>query len=329
MKYVIDLDKLHCGDIILVRTNGGACKKIRKACGSEYSHALIYKGDTSCLESNILGVRSVNPQRLLFDNHDDASAYRLKDHMLVNLLEVGLSNASLKVGMSYASRQEYALACTETSGSAEERSQFCSRFVAQIFHESNVEIVRNPDYCSLKDIEDSSKLCRINILREATKEEEEFALEKNTVIDQQDDSTSGFLEKVRVFSKRDIQTFDDVDKLLIDCPEYDEVVNDYLNDTTYLKLGDIEREKNFMMYSPETFLQTYGFDQCLKVSLQEHYQEKIRQVNFRNAIYKYEDLYHRTRCEYFKSHYECYRRQLELSLERFQVFSTILNMVEF
>lgn len=330
MKYIIDLDKLKYGDIILTRSNDRTCLKIREYAKSNYSHALIYKGNKSCLESNAFGVQSVNPQRLIFENQDDAVVMRFKSPKEVHFLESGLAKAVVKIGMAYASRHELMKSYLDNLEKANEKTrQFCTRFVAQVYDDSGIKIVSNSDYCSPSDIENSISLMQIkNILREGSDAEKALALEKETLIDSQTDSTFIFLESVRKLTGLDVQTFDDVDNFLLENPGKDNEINSLINNTDYFRLGDLEKEKNILTYNPETFLQHYGIEQCVKTSSKEIQNELVRAYNFKMAIEKYKKLFEQTKLEYFGSHMRCYERQLELSHERYTVFETILTWTE-
>lgn len=330
MKYIIDLDKLKYGDIILTRSNDRTCLKIREYANSNYSHSLIYKGNISCLESNALGVQSVNPQRLIFGNQDAVIVMRIKSSKELQFLEAGLAKAAVKVGMSYASRQELMKSYLNILEKANEKKrQFCTRFVAQVYADSGINIVPNHDYCSPADIENSLSLTKItNMLKEGSVVEIELALEKETLIESQTDSTFIFLEGVRKLTGLDIQTFDDVENFLLGNPGNDSEINSLINKSEYFQLGDLEKEKNILMYNPDTFLDNYGIEKCIKTSTAEIKNELVRAYNFKMAIEKYKKLFDETQLEYFASHMRCYERQLELSQERYSVFEIILSWIE-
>lgn len=330
MEYIISLDNLKYGDIILTRSNDRTCLKIREFAKSNYSHTLIYRGNKSCLESNAFGVQSVNPQRLIFENLDDVIVMRFNAPNETYFLETGFANASAKIGMSYASRHELMKSYLEILEKANENTrQFCTRFVAQIYEESGVKIVLNADYCSPSDIENSQVLNKItNVLKKGNKNELKLALEKNHSIELQSDSTYTFLESVRNLIKLDIQTFDDVENYLLQNPERNEEIDNLIKKTDYFQLGDIEKSKNIIMYSPDLFLKYCAAEQCVKISSEEIVNEDVRAYNFQMAIKKYEDLYEKTKLSYFASHRDCYIRQLQLSKERYLVFETILKYVK-
>jgi uncharacterized protein YycO len=327
MKYILNLDKIKYGDLILIRGNDRTCLKIREYAKSNYSHALIYKGNKSCLESNAFGVQSVNPQRLLFENLDDAIVMRYREPNEIFFLEKGLANAAEKVGMSYASRHELMQSYLDILEKAkEDRRQFCTRFVAQIYEDSGINIVENADYCSPSDIENSESMNKItDILRLGNEKEIELATKKDNGVSVQTESTYIFLESVRHLTGLDIQTFDDVDNYLIENPEKDKEIDILIKKTDYLILGDLEKKKNILMYYPETFVINYGIKQCLKASSEGIRDEIVRIYNFEVAIEKYRELYKRTNLEYFATHMNCYIKQLELAKERLFVFSTIIE----
>lgn len=282
MSYIIEIENLLIGDILLIKTNDRTCEKIREYSNSNYSHALIYRGNSSCLESNALGVASVNPQRLLFQNIDDLCVLRLKDLSLLPKLKVGLINSSAKVGMGYSSRRELMKSYLETLEMAEEGNrQFCTRLVSQIYFESGIDIVKSPDYCSPKDIENSDYLKKIDkVLKEATLQEIQLAQEENNILSIQTDGLYTIFEKIRNISKVDIQTFDQIDNFLIQNRKFDEPFNTIVKDSKYFDLGNLEKEKNILMYHPETFLQYYGVEQCVKASLSRINGEKKTILNF-------------------------------------------------
>lgn len=327
MKYIINLEKLRFGDILLTRTNDRTCLKIREYSNSNYSHALIYKGNKSCLESNAFGVQSINPQRLIFASSDDLIVLRLKEFTSIFRLETGLNNASKKIGMGYASRNELMKSYLDTlEKSNESNRQFCTRFVAQTYHESGLLIVENADYCSPKHLEESALFNKItDILCEGSKEEIELALDENNVVDIQTESTYNFLKNVRELTKMDIQTFEDVEKFLLDNNEYDEGIDILLKETQYLNLGDLEKNINPSFYNAELFLVNLGYPKAYETARDEIGGELVRIYNFEQAINKYESIFNETGLSYFKSHMDCYKRQLEIAKVRLNVFIEILK----
>ncbi|MGO4770906.1 YiiX/YebB-like N1pC/P60 family cysteine hydrolase [Flavobacterium sp. W22_SRS_FK3] len=326
--YVLDHTKLITGDIILIRTWDKTCVFIRKESNSNYSHALVYMGDMSCLESNALGVASQNLQRLGFKNIDDAKVLRLDDFADIKKLRTGINLGRCKVGTSYASRHEVERSNLDTAENAmESNRQFCTRFVAQIYSDSGINIVSNPDYCSPKDVEESDILFEvIDVLRPASPEEWELTQEEDNITVLQRDAGYIFLNVIRTITKEDIQSFDQVEEYLIKNPDYDEEFNNELIKSEYLNLGDLEKNGNPSVYDLDLFLKTYHEIYALELSQQQYYDELNRIQNFKAAADKYNKIFLNTNCKYFESMMKCYLRQVQLATERMAVWTGTLNL---
>ena len=100
--YIIDWNKLKEGDIILTRSASEISKHIRRLTKSEYSHAILYVGVGSCIESDGYGVQSQNIQRLLFKNIDDVKILRLKKLESFNNIDNVIIFARQKIGTEYS-----------------------------------------------------------------------------------------------------------------------------------------------------------------------------------------------------------------------------------
>lgn len=327
MKYIIDTSKLEFGDIIMIQTYDTTCERIRKHAGSNYSHAMIYNGSDSCLESNALGVASVNPQRFAFKKNSDAAVFRLKDKSKLPKLFIGFEKAVEKIGMSYSSKFEVRKSLRKIDGpSTEPRREYCSKYVAKVYSESGIDIVENSDYCSPKNIEDSSELVKVeDILRIGSKEEINFALEKDNSVSKQTDATFLILEEARKLTGVDIQGFNEIDDYLIQNPHHDSELNSILKSSGYLETGDKENKKNPFYYDLDLFMKKFGINQCLYISHNQINKELIRNINYTNAVIKYEELYLKSGLEYFNSNAQCYMRQKELSELRLKVFSSVIK----
>ena len=64
--YILNLNNLEDGDILLTTQKHHVSKAIRLATNSEFSHAILYLGNGTCIHSTGDGVHSENPQRILF-----------------------------------------------------------------------------------------------------------------------------------------------------------------------------------------------------------------------------------------------------------------------
>lgn len=320
VQYVIDLQKLKFGDIILMKTYGDICQRIRDKSGSNFSHAMIYKGYYSCLESNDLAVNSVNPQRLLFIDEGDAAVYRLKDQANIGQLVKGLQHASSIIGMGYASIREVLKSLSPTEDEAKEmRRQFCTRFVAQVYEKSGFPIVSNSDYCSPAEIENSPVLDKVSILKEASPEEIELA-ESDGLDSYQNQVTHQLLANARTIAKEDLQSLEEIDDFLKLNPSKDYELNKILEESGYLNLGDIASKENPYFYDEILFLNHFGMQHAVDFSSQNLVNEIIFNHNFETAYITYQELFDKTSSSYFESLAKCYKKQQDYSSKRLEIF---------
>src|SRR5438046_2779098 len=145
--YLLDIDKLEAGDIVLTRSNSVISQLVRRLTKSEYSHAILYVGVSSCIDSDGYGVQSQNIQRLLYENTADVKVLRLKKAKDKSEIPNAIVFARQKIGTEY-SIDEAKVALLKTEIEAKEPNrQFCTRFVAQAFESAGISLVDNPGYC--------------------------------------------------------------------------------------------------------------------------------------------------------------------------------------
>src|SRR5690349_10735446 len=101
--YKIDIEKIEAGDIILTRSASRESMLIRQISKCDYSHALLYVGVGSCIESDGLGVQSQNLQRLLFENSNDAIVLRLRENKFS--ISGAIVFARQKIGTEYSTSE--------------------------------------------------------------------------------------------------------------------------------------------------------------------------------------------------------------------------------
>lgn len=316
--YLIDLTKIETGDIILTRSNSRESIVIREYTKCDYSHAILYVGVSSCIESDGLGVQSQNIQRMLFENSNDAVALRLKDKKLKVLLPNTTIFARQKIGTEY-SGAEAQLARHEVKLKAkEENRQFCTRFVAQAYFESGIKIVNNPDYCSPKDILESLQLDQINgILKKANDKEIAFANEKNTLLEKQIAVHNYILESSRNITGKDIQTFENLSKYVLENPNNEKDITDIIEKSGYLELWKIEFEANPWHYNYNEFLKHYKNPiQRKEVGLLFATTEKQTRERFLMTLNTLKFGYSLYKQRYFEIQIELYEKLISLSLQR-------------
>ena len=77
--YLLDIDRLQIGDIILTSYANKNSKRIKRLLKSDYSHALLCVNRGSCIESFEQGIHSENIQRMLFPKKEDVCILRAKN----------------------------------------------------------------------------------------------------------------------------------------------------------------------------------------------------------------------------------------------------------
>lgn len=253
--YVINFEKLEFGDIILIRSNTRISQLVRHRTQSQYSHAILYVGVASVIDSDGYGVQSNNIQRLLIENVDDAVVLRLKEKA-PNIEQVEFF-ARQKIGTEYSTEEALATRINKDIEAKEPNRQFCTRFVAQAYKNADITIVDNPDYCTPEDLLKSDQLMIIeDVLREASKKEIEFANSENPNVTQREIHNSIF-KKAREISGIDIQTFEQLNEMIIEKPDLDGEFTDFVRQSGYLNMIEGDMEKNPWYYKAEKMMEHY------------------------------------------------------------------------
>lgn len=325
--FLIDLDKIESGDIILKRSSDRESLLIRQRSNSEYSHAILYVGVSSCIESDGLGVQSQNLQRVLIENIDDVAVLRVKDISIKNKIPGVTVFARQKIGMEY-STEEAKIARLENDISAKEPNrQFCTRFIAQAYSHVGIQLVKNPDYCSPQEILESTQLIRVNdILRKADANEIQFAMDKNNILEKQKDIHNFILENAREISKEDIQTFEQLSKFLVENPQFDDSISQIVINSGYLEMWKKEVSNNPWHYDCEKFFVHYK--NPIQRNEVGHFfatTESETRKRFKQTLDTLEFAYLVRPLKYFRIQIDLYMKLIELSETRESVGLQVLK----
>lgn len=256
--YILKLEKLEKGDIILERSSSQESIRIRSNSGSEYSHAILYVGCSSCIESDGLGVQSQNIQRLLFEKEIDALVLRLKDNTQITMIDKVIEFARQKIGTEYSAKEAIRSMNVTNIKSIEENRQFCTRFVAQAYLYAGIKIVDNPDYCSPNYIQLSEQLMVIdNVLRIALQEEIDYAKNSNNILEEQKSIHNYIFEKARNISQEDIQTFEQLNSFVIQNKKQECKITKVIEESGYLEMWKEDMKNNPWHYEYKSFLEHY------------------------------------------------------------------------
>lgn len=314
--YILDLNKLHKGDIILTRDNSRQSEVIRKRGNSDYSHVSLYVGDT-VIESEGLGVQSCNPQRITGIEENDIAVLRP-----INASDEQIENACLfarsQCGMEYGTN-DMKKSRDKTQAPTEENRQFCSRLIAQSFLYAKYPIVDNADLASIADIENSEKLQKVNkITRIANEKDIEYInSDKKTAMkpgsNVQNEAFVDFLENIRKSTndpRCDIQNEEQLVKYIIQHPDLDDVFSEILEKSQYFRLWKEFENNEPWMYDPDLFEKKFG-NKSGEYAIAEIYKpyENIKIWNIQKSTYGM--LYHQFQLNLFKSFITMYQNALE------------------
>lgn len=312
--YLLDADKLEVGDIILVRSSSRLSQLIRKVTQSQYSHAILYVGAHSIIDSDGYGVQANNIQRLLIENIDDAKVLRLKGgHKYLNKVE---EFARQKIGTEYSEEEAKLAAIREEFDTQLQNPnrQFCTRFIAQSYQNAGIKLVENPDYCVPEELWTSEKLTIIDkVLRKATKKDIDFAKSDNP-LEKQKDMHNAIFQEARRLSGVDVQNFEQFIKLVIEKPQYDSDLTDFVSRSGYLNLMELDMQKNPQHYDGEKMISYYKHPETIvnaaksiiktEIKIRERY---YMTLNFLEKWYK---VYPR---KYLKMEIELYKKLIKYS----------------
>lgn len=249
MIYKFNETKLQRGDILLTTTSGKISKFVRCATQSDVSHVMFYASDYSALDSTLEGVHARNTQRIYFDQNCAAYVLRLKGGLTEEKRAYIEYLIRLKIGTTYTMKEAV---LTSVGGNKRwSKRQFCSRLIAQAFHDSGIKLVVDPNFCTPEDIKNSALLENI----------EGAIMEVDTIIEERPDagelmrkSTNYILSRARKVNK-DIQDFNDLYKHLVTNPGDDDQFNGWYVESGYLDVWKIDRTNNLWQYDIQAFYQ--------------------------------------------------------------------------
>ncbi|MGF1899457.1 YiiX/YebB-like N1pC/P60 family cysteine hydrolase [Aliivibrio sifiae] len=259
----INHTKLQAGDIILTRSQLGLNSAIiRLGTWGSFSHASLYLGEGSYMDSTPEGVHSGNLYRLIFAHSSYVKALRLKDEYITQDI---IKNATNYVRSKYS--QEYSkthalmsVPWAKAKGADTKNRAFCSRLVASAFTSAGLNIVDNPNFASPEDLNQSSYFFEVNNITEPANEIELNApFEKGHILEQQKNITSKLFKSFRHASGKDIQTFEQAILATIEQTSIDSVFTNTITDSGYFELKDQAFLTVPWIKNPVTFLMQGNF----------------------------------------------------------------------
>lgn len=256
--FVIDINKLERGDIVLIRyPDDKNSQDIIRKCGGNYSHAMLCVDYSSVVEAGTI-VEASNPIREILTNVEDACVLRLKsEYRTTPIINKAVEYARRYIGMQY-SVSEAIRALDPPAQTKEPNRQICSRLVAKAFDYAGIKIVDNIDYCTVADIESSPLLEKMSdIIMEASPQIMEF-VESENLLNSQTEILFNLFEACRDLYGEDIQTFEQLTPLTYKYPEKTENLISIISDSGYLDLWRKEEDINPFNFDTKLFIDKYS-----------------------------------------------------------------------
>jgi hypothetical protein len=322
MKYLLDMEQLKQGDIVLEDGESKfSSNMIKKATSSKYSHAMIYTGHT-LIHATTGGVFSKNPQRILKDKKSSFKVLRSKTPLSELTLKKICDDSRSKVGSIY-SKIEAGKSILPNNKAGSNTKQFCSRLVAQSYYKAGIIIVANVDYCTPEDINQSLLLEEVlDCVKQATDADLEMAEKFDPNIQNQEE-TLKWLKSTRKLLKTknvDIQTINDVTEYLSKDNSEDKRICKYIESTKYLNLYKVDRNLNPYRYCEKEF-NTYfetliDANKALTFELNLNFSEIDRHSQ---NLRVHRDNYNKFKLKYTKLHIKLCRNILKENYQRLKV----------
>ena len=257
--HILDLSVLEPGDIVLSTTGGVVSRFIRFLTNSRYSHAMLYVGN-SLIHADGGGVFSVNPQRRIVAQGEMA-VYRPREQLDDESMAVAINHVRNEVGSLYSVPHALLVGVMKLRGRDRSGKQFCSRLVAQAYHQAGHSLVRNADYCSPGALARSPRLVRVeHALRPVTDADLRIAATTDQLQIHQN-QTFEWLRWVRSAARRRrhrITNFTSALDFIERYPDVDEEAAGHLQACGYLQHYLADVSANPYRYSCDAFIATCG-----------------------------------------------------------------------
>jgi len=321
--YLIPINELEKGDILLTSENSATSKTVRKATGSNFSHAILYVGAGSYIHSDADGVHSGNLQRLLLDSAENIIVLRVEcNHEILNQ---ACMFARSKIGTKYSIKSAVN-AKLKVSKKENENRQFCSRLVAQAYEYAGAKLVDNSSFCTPQEILESEDAKVISAkVRKATSEEINFAKSENP-LERQLSITNEILSKIRVLTGQDIQTLEQITQYVMETPEHDGDIAKIYKESGYLTMWSHETMKNAWRYNGRLFINLpLPKNELVDKAIFERNSAEERLKLYKNNLEQYFYINETHKLEYSKIHFELYKKLVENTLDNINAAEYVLE----
>jgi len=237
------------GDVVLTTTTHPISKGIRAVTKSDVSHAMIYVEPYSVIDSTGDGVHSRNTQRLFYDDSCQIHVLRYVAELTKTELQKITDYARNNIGTEYSKTE--AAKTILGGGKASTKKLFCSRLVARAYAYAGISIVSDKDYCTPEDILNSEKLILVDGSARYASTEEASSWQRIPSTPEMMQSSTNFILNGARKIERSIQSLSDIDHFLIRNPSHDLEIASLYEESGYLTLWQLEKQKNPWQYDVE------------------------------------------------------------------------------
>lgn len=223
---VIDIDKLEVGDIILTTSEESISTLIKTVTDSDISHAMVYLGGGSVVDSTSDGVHARNLQKMPYPESCAIYVLRMNEALTEKQFEKIEFYVRSNIGTSYSMGEAgLSIFDVESGGS---RKQFCSRLVARAFEEAGIRLVKNPNYCTPDDLKRSSLLSFVSGVVQSISTAD-FRSRGEDSVQKMRNVTKALLSEIRKIAP-DVESINDIDSFLIGNSKMDgEIAQMFIN----------------------------------------------------------------------------------------------------
>lgn len=264
--FILDMDKLEVGDIILTREKAVLSKGVRFFSQGEYSHAMLYVSRGSYIHSDNNGVHSGNIQRKLFEEADDVKVVRITESSYV---KKACDYARNRIGAEYSVKDAIKSVLPKINKVPNDK-QFCSRLVAESYKYAGLNLVKDPHFCTPSELDISPYVkVVVGCVKLANDVDLRFAKSFDPIAEQTI-ATNLILNEARRLTGKKIQNFQDLDNALLVDGSFDaEICKVAVNSGYYEKIS-IDLAKNPWRYNGEIFMSLpMSKDQLVNIALDE------------------------------------------------------------
>ena len=330
MSYILDFNNMQLGDVVISSGTSLGAQVIKLGTWSKDTHAMLYVGHTMIHAIPDGGVFSKSPQRELFKSAEHVKVLRLKDSVPFSTLNSICDHARSLTGSIYSVKEAVRTKRhSNKQTDAQTNMQFCSRLIAQSYAYQSINLVKNSNYCSPKELSNSALLIEVaGAVKKASDDEIAFSKTPDPSLENQK-VTYDWLNKVRVIASgldREIQTINDVSDFIKHHPEQDSVVSELVKLSGYLEHYQCDLKLNSYRYDLEEFIAYFKNKNILiEEAVAGELQKEPGMIDhFYRNLTVHTQIYEETNLKYHELHRNLYLNMLLFIKDRLVVMYSAL-----